>query len=994
MIDYKKKLVAWLHDPAEKALILLRDPTGHEGGTRKTLGERLDLDFSSFDKRADHFAAAADRPQWPRPEEGRFHRFERVDFTREPELIHPLSGARIDLSPLKNVIGTTEIKAASLEHFERLIQDDPKKTFLAFWRFGPEAGNWAKELGNLWRVLPADTRVPDHSIWTHVDMVSAIHTALAGDAEGPDQPALLTMSFGPVQSFISQARSTSDLWAGSHLLSTLVWEAMLSIVEQLGPDAIVFPSLRGVPVVDCWLLQADDSFRKLFEEIKAEFISEKSDTNPLFVASLPNKFLAIVPARQAQRFAEGAVAAIHGKALELAKRAAQKVFEAAGMTMTEVTHKQITDQLTGFPEAYWAAATWPVGTDMKDVSLAAEQLKAALAGIHPDLARQGIFSDNVWPILSKELTLEDFTFWSPNTGVLYPVVYELSERALAAAKSTRPFDPVTHSGHRCTLTGEGEWLTHDRTLLSMNRTDRKASVWSKLVGNKRSWVKDGEHLGAIATLKRLWPALFAEDLQDVVGGQVNRYVVSTHALALSTSIERLARQLEGDTALPPLSLEQQAALSYLKARVGESEPAALPKRIMSYLSRRNVTSYRDALKRLPAYVDALQDGNALENPVLKNLFGEAKPEAYYALIQMDGDRMGGWLAGNEDDYKLAYRETWHRRVKNHVTRITADFPEIKAYLDTKRPVSPGRHTAISQALNDFSTHLARYVVEECCKGKLLYAGGDDVLALVAVDDLFDAMQLLRLTYCGIAPSENMGLADRLAPLQGLGGEPRLMLDNGFAFLKGKNGAPGRLMTLMGHKATASMGAVVAHHTAPLSMVLRQLREASGQAKTAGRDSFCLRVLKRGGGEVSTTSPWWEVDAKKVPQVGRSSLALIKRLSQELARTDFSRAAIYKAQIWFEGLTDGTEDRDDPRWRDQMTGTLAHQFARQGGNRQTAQEVVDFVCTVIKPDRPRTEIENFLMTAEFFAREGRAFQLEGRQSRNQQPRNQVKEQEQV
>ena len=30
---WQTKLAAWIHDPAEKALVLLRDPAGHEGGT-------------------------------------------------------------------------------------------------------------------------------------------------------------------------------------------------------------------------------------------------------------------------------------------------------------------------------------------------------------------------------------------------------------------------------------------------------------------------------------------------------------------------------------------------------------------------------------------------------------------------------------------------------------------------------------------------------------------------------------------------------------------------------------------------------------------------------------------------------------------------------------------------------------------------------------------------------------------------------------------------
>lgn len=35
------KLAAWTHDPAEKALVLLRDPAGHEGGTVRELRHRL-----------------------------------------------------------------------------------------------------------------------------------------------------------------------------------------------------------------------------------------------------------------------------------------------------------------------------------------------------------------------------------------------------------------------------------------------------------------------------------------------------------------------------------------------------------------------------------------------------------------------------------------------------------------------------------------------------------------------------------------------------------------------------------------------------------------------------------------------------------------------------------------------------------------------------------------------------------------------------------------
>lgn len=1003
MTNYPKKIAAWLHDPAEKQLVLMRDPVGHEGGSvvevgkalglptrpalRKKNGQWLELDYDKLQQdksvhTADCLAAAADRPNWPRADDAaKYPKFETVKFTREAELIHPLSGERLKLAALDLNIGVEQIKSVSQDHFESLIQnDDPdlRKTFLAFWRFGPEAGQNASDLGVLWPMLPADSRTPDHSIWSHVDTVSAIHTALMGDENGPDQPALLVMSFGPVQGFIGQARSTSDLWAGSHLLSSLVFEAMKPIISHLGPDVMVFPALRGVPVVDQWLMETGgQAFSQLFENIDSELLNDNTDTNPLFAASLPNKFMAIVPARQASSLAERAIGAIRNAAKQWTLEAAQRAFDAAGVAMTEVTREQIKQQLNGFPECSWAAATWP--TDSQDVTTAAAQLHTALDSIHPDLKKQGVFQETTWKVLTKELKLDGLKFWTPNTGILYPAVYELAERALSAAKATRPFDAVLDEGHRCTLTGEAEWLTDDRSLLGLNRRDREAkSIWGRLAKKQKSWVKPGEHLSAIATLKRLWPTVFAERVSRLTGGNVRRFVVSTHALALSTTLEKLA---DPDH---PMTTNQRSALQVLAASANDFDTVTLPKALMRKLYQRGHLSpaEQDTLRKLPAMLEDAAQGSAESehrSQTINRLLGDNRPETYYALILMDGDRMGGWLAGNEDDYKLAYRDTWHSKVLSEMDMYERRDPQLKTYLNTKRPVSPSRHGAISQALNDFSTRLARHVVEECCKGKLLYAGGDDVLALVAVDDLFDCMQLLRLAYSGIAPSAEMKLGERIGTLQpgGSGSQRKLLLDKGFGLLNG------RLMTLMGHKATASMGAVVAHHSAPLGMVLRELRAAESRAKNTvrgkdlkgddiNRDAFCLRVLKRGGGEVSITSPWWPVASNQQPDTSQSALALMKELATKLAETDFSRGAIYRAQLWFEGLTDDAKDAQSSAWRDQMTMSLAHQFKRQKGDEELARRVVNFVCKEMKPQHPKTAIDNFLVTSEFFAREARAF----------------------
>ncbi|RQW78694.1 MAG: hypothetical protein EHM62_07245, partial [Methylococcus sp.] len=93
-ILWQTKLAARIHDPAEKALVLLRDPAGHENGTSAALKRLLGLDQPADNidpdnaealstvlfrkglpldiyrkiRRADWWAAAADRPQWPMQE--------------------------------------------------------------------------------------------------------------------------------------------------------------------------------------------------------------------------------------------------------------------------------------------------------------------------------------------------------------------------------------------------------------------------------------------------------------------------------------------------------------------------------------------------------------------------------------------------------------------------------------------------------------------------------------------------------------------------------------------------------------------------------------------------------------------------------------------------------------------------------------------------------------------------------------------------------------
>jgi len=425
-------------------------------------------------------------------------------------------------------------------------------------------------------------------------------------------------------------------------------------------------------------------------------------------------------------------------------------------------------------------------------------------------------------------------------------------------------------------------------------------------------------------------------------------------MALATSLDRLADNFG------PATLEKLSALSREFAIV-DHQPVALPGSLHARLCSLRPTHVLEVVKRLPSALDEARGKDSEERLAtgVADLLG-SRPETYYALIQMDGDRMGAWLAGNEAAYQCRFPETWHPQVRTSLDRFRSD-PAIAAYLASSRPASPARHAAISAALNDFSTHVVRHVVETICKGKVLYAGGDDVLALLSVDDLLPAMLLLRAAWSGCGD------------LHGLPGgiDPRgLQLAKGYARLNG------RLMPMMGSRASASIGAVVAHHQAPLSAVLRELRRAEAAAKAHGRNAFCLRVIKRGGGEVGVTSRFWDMAEATAapPRLADTALGLLLRFADTLAQPEMSRRAVYHTLEWLSGLPKrGGDGMSDENWRQMLTANLAFQIQKQGGVVQHAREFVDLACCESSsPAETTRTLGNLLLVAEFFARNGRAF----------------------
>lgn len=953
------KLAAWTHDPTEKALVLMRDPLGHEGSTVRELRHKffpgsMPTDIKVAMKRGDHWAAAADRPQFRGG--GRGDYWAQVRFDEYPVLIHPLSGEEFDLKTLD--IDPERIKALSGMHFDKLIvnengQIDARKTALNFWRFGPEL---TCSLPTLWQLLPADTRVPDHTIWSHLDLSSAFATAFAADTN--HDAALLSMSFGPVQDFIAAARTTSDLWAGSHLLSRIAWEGLKIIATELGPDTVIFPQLRGVPQVDLWL--RDEIALPPERFANAEWVSQKTDANPLFMAALPNKFVAIIPSDQAAALAEKVTAAVRDWVKNTAQTMLTGLLEKTGIADNPdlPCHAQLTAQLAGFPEVHWAAVPFSlIASDADDKALAEQEtLAAASRPFLGNVRAPGFLGSEVWHLLAKEIDIDQARFFTPNPGVLYPAIYDLLDRVAAAAKSVRPFTQTRNEGYRCDLTGEAEWLTTDRAQLNYGKTGRKdvPTLWNAAAKALPGLLRKGEHLSAQAMLKRLWPRTFVAEIANVTGVNVERYVVSTHTMALATSLESWIARDGGKNA--PVTLLNEART-----------PSALPRRLVRMLNGKSAATQHLA-KTLPAWLDDDAADQEARQRQVTELLGD-KPEAYYAFIMIDGDKMGAWLSGTEANYNLPYAKTWHPKIRE---KASGRFPQLDDYLKADRAVSPARHMAISAALNGFALYLARHVVEDLCKGKLIYAGGDDVLAMVSVDDLLRCLLLLRLAYSGIWPEKSAELDELLATAD----KKEIAI-----FRRGHALLDGQLIRLMGQKATASAGAVVAHHQTPLSRVLRELRTAESRAKNeGGRDAFSINLLKRSGGAVHLTLPWLQ-PGQAWPSALEGSLtdtpmALLLKLRGIFAG-DTSRKAAYLIQGWLTDLPSASQI-GMAALRALITANLEFQLKRQGArdvqdkNAVAARLLADTACSIAahRSSEPVPIIRDLLAVAEFLAREGR------------------------
>ena len=821
-MNWKHKLLALLHDPPAKAL----DIQGHVEMAQTLLRQAgfSDEETETLSKQSDWAASAADRLPFPSSQasglkcafDGVANRFH-----------HPLGGINQG-DPLEFHIGTPFATADLASTVAQEIQPvvgqfgdlpddlgDPcgkrwQARFFAHWRL------WQKhavEKDARFAFLPADTRIPDHTIWSHVQIVSAL--AGCGDFEDPKaqpKPAFLKLQIGPVQEFIAAARSVRDLWSGSYILSWLMAAGMKALSAEVGPDAVIFPSLKGQPLFD--LHWRKDLWSKTSIGGITIWESLGLEDRDMLTPNLPNVLLAIVPADRVRCL---------GKRIEVAirnewRRIAESVWadcQQAGLTadepgITEAARKARFDQqISRFLTISWQATPWP---DSLEGALNLADSFTALGAMPIVTARQRV--ERVINMATQEMAKDhrDGRYYvggreGPKTqlnnlGLGWSIVLALNGWELDAVRQTRNFSATAAGGwnvgafnSKDALTGRDEAVAGGREWMA--RASR--GPWEYLF-KREDWIS------ASTLVKRVWH------------------------------------------------------LAYLKAHWGlrtEPDDFRMP-------NTRGMAAHEPA-------DDCEGDETAEETP---------SSEKYFAVLALDGDEIGKWISGEKSPIyssQLAdYREgTPPERKGSKVYFENSNFGD---FLNARRPLSPGYHIQFSEALSNFALHCARPIVE-CFDGRLIYAGGDDVLALLPADTALDCAKALRAAFRGskevgsliTKAAREMNLrheeARRQNPrrshspyYQKLAAEGQLFECPTEGFLcrcdmPDQSGNPVPFL-VPGPAADCSVGIAIAHFKAPLQDVVRAAQAAEKRAKGGlGRSAVAVTLFKRSGECIEWGCKW-------------------------------------------------------------------------------------------------------------------------------------------
>ena len=648
-------------------------------------------------------------------------------------------------------------------------------------------------LGAFWDILPADTRMPDHPMWHHFGMTSAIYSSLErNENDSKENLSLVVYSITPVQDFIGKARKLRDYWTGSVLLSYLAFCGITAVMEELGPDHILYPSLQNQALVEQWLekkCSAFDNFLKEKDDNLKE-LNEKSQS----IASFPNKFVFICnhgDIKDACKIIEDRIDSEWKSTAGIVKN----FLESFADDSRKARFREIWDNTVDkFWKYSWAATNFSTVTNEAELNALLQKEKWNNEFVAMNAFNKKFKEESIYP--------------NYDASNLYGATHSLVQGLLAAGKMKPTSFKNIQDGEKCPLCGEHEVLNDSKKgTAAADYNKNITAFWDKIrkVANhpngEYTQIGKNERLCAICALKRFLPLknIFTDENHIL-----HKTLVESYADGDFPSTTEMARW------------EKDCNLSSEERK----------KKAQDY--HKNELSVDDA------------------NDTVDNT------DKYYAFLLMDGDKMGDLINGE------TIEATW-KDVLNLNGKTSPMFDEeVRAFDEdhvikgvklgtVRRTINPALHSMISDSLNNF----ARYGVQPAIDsghGKLIYAGGDDVCAILPLSKAFESADKIRrvyqLSYGEVIKKEgSVELANPSASMS------KIVMHLGHSNNQNKT------------KISISGAIIIAHHKQPLKEVVQDAKYmlenvAKGKDKS-DRNSLAIRLKKRSGGNRDVWFKWEE-----------------------------------------------------------------------------------------------------------------------------------------
>lgn len=802
---WQQKIIQFFHDPPAKPF----GGTPRTGTLKKIANDLFDAfqehnkgpNWRHWYKSADWATAGADRPLLYVERKKGNRGLGSVSWPKDPVITHPLSaGCRLSLNATASLTPETPEREDGLEEPDGTSRDlieeqeDVAKElaghipdwtnadmlqsgFMVLWRRYRD--DLAAKFPNdpLWQEMPADSRTPDHSIWDHLKVTTALafmepHKMVEApkDQGTPREPHMLHVSLGPVGAFIEQARTSRDLWISSYLLADLAWSAMEPLVNLYGPDCIVYPDLRSNPRADAWLKQH-------YPDALPE------GTNPATYASvLPAAFVALVPrggAGDLQKIEDLMAKSKEGVEArwDTLQQRVFKWFEKE-VKPEDTAWKEIWTRQHQTPPVYltWTAVPWrPLERIKNPDSLCGQALPAQkkrppidtsdAKAIDARRARLAPWMpQEVWAHYERTREVyahSSLSYHQMERGFDYALTHHmLSVRhAQRKASSPVPIPQEGEPGETCTLCGQRQALhSGDKTKERLGAARQQAKqFWQN---EKLDRDKTGhERLCAVCATKRF---LVEADkggevfnhLWDGKTGQ-ERYQVPFPSTATIAAQAFLAAVVKNEDCRAELAAVVEASKEALDRT---SFPWTLPRLHAVADQGGEFLKYEAEDVLFPEVLDgkiaALKDKEKIQQykklrTAVQSLRKEAKktngedhtPGTQIAVMRLDGDSMGRLLLGDPKVIGATWRDVLHpeavKRLEDPNKAQTLRDAGWDSLLDSKRLMGPSLHAFVSRALRHFSNHIVPWVVEQEFSGRVIYTGGDDVLCFAPAAEALD-----------------------------------------------------------------------------------------------------------------------------------------------------------------------------------------------------------------------------------------------------------------